>query len=75
MRMRYDSELFSVEKGLDLSNEKQYVEAVRRDEANSEGSKNDAFLLKVEMPSELSDPSHWGCIGWKYTEFYRSLSK
>jgi GTPase SAR1 family protein len=75
MRMRYDSELFSVEKGLDLSNEKQYVEAVRRDEANPEGSKNDAFLLKVEMPSELSDPSHWGCIGWKYTEFYRSLSK
>jgi GTPase SAR1 family protein len=75
MRMRYDSELSSIENGLDLSNEKQYVEAVRHDEANPEGSKNDAFLLKVKMPSELSDPSHWGCIGWKYTEFYRSLSK
>jgi GTPase SAR1 family protein len=74
MRIRYDSEIASIENGLDLSNEKKYIQAVGHDEENLKGSKNDA-LLKVRMPSELSDPSHWGCIGWKYTEFSRSLSK
>ena len=72
MRIRYDSEIASIENGLNLTNEKIYTQAVCS--KGSKGSKNDA-LLKVKMPSELSDPSHWGCIGWKYTKFFRSLSK
>ena len=62
LRIRYDSEIASIENGLNLTNEKIYTQAVRQ-----KGSR--------KMPSELSDPSHWGCIGWKYTKFFRSLSK
>ena len=28
-------------------------------------------IVKVEMPSSLSNPNHWGHIAWKYVLFSR----
>ena len=72
-RMCYDSEISSIENGLSAA-EQESVKAIRCDAKKEVGPVKDA-LLKIRMPSELSDPSHWGYIGWKYIEFCRSLNK
>lgn len=35
--------------------------------------KRDA-IMKLEMPEELSDPSHWGHIAWKYVHVLSKIS-
>ena len=32
-----------------------------------------ASMAQITMPKLLSDPSHWGYLGWEYTNFCRNL--
>ncbi|KAG7351279.1 small GTP-binding domain protein [Nitzschia inconspicua] len=51
------------------SSEEEYLEEARKS-TMSEDAK--AAIFKVEMPSNLDDPKHWGHLGYKYVCFRRS---
>ncbi|KAL3928174.1 MAG: hypothetical protein SGARI_005118 [Bacillariaceae sp.] len=72
-RTRYNPEitLQDVNEGLPFP-EARYLEAVHN--MNDNPKSKDA-IVKITMPEELSDSSHWGYLGWKYVTFCRSIKK
>lgn len=50
-------------------NEKMYLSVVRKPDLQEDEK---SALVKIEMPSDLDDPKHWGHLGYKYVCFRRS---
>jgi signal recognition particle receptor subunit beta len=43
-----------------------YLQVIRDEESRKS-------LLTLQMPEDISDPSHWGHLSWKYVKFCRSI--
>jgi signal recognition particle receptor subunit beta len=68
-RSRYHSKLMSEESV--TSEEWDYIEACR----TKQNLENNESPANLKMPAELSDPSHWGYLGWKYVKFCRAQER
>jgi hypothetical protein len=68
LRTRYNPDL--PVNGLMPKIERKYILDCRNMDNLNQGVKNE--WDRIEMPDELSDPSHWGFLAWKYISFCRS---